>query len=89
MECKTCTPAPNSGQMPLIVGGQVRQFGGPQAEIRSIGRFIRVTALQVLARGGGDLNNAATAALITAAADDKNLVDDAFAKKAAAELTKD
>jgi type II secretory pathway predicted ATPase ExeA len=35
------------------------------------------------------LNNAATAALIAAAADGKNLVDDACAKKAAAELTRD
>jgi type II secretory pathway predicted ATPase ExeA len=35
------------------------------------------------------LNNAATAALIAAASDGKNLVDDACAKKAAAELTRD
>lgn len=35
------------------------------------------------------LNNAATAALMAAAADSKDLVDDACAKKAAAELTKD
>jgi len=35
------------------------------------------------------LNNAATAALIAAAADGKHLVDDACAKKAAAELTRD
>jgi type II secretory pathway predicted ATPase ExeA len=35
------------------------------------------------------LNNAATAALIAAAADGKELVDDACAKKAAAELTRD
>jgi len=35
------------------------------------------------------LNNAATAALIAAAADGKNLVDDTCAKKAAAELTRD
>ena len=35
------------------------------------------------------LNNAATAALIAAAADGKDLVDDACAKKAAAELTRD
>ncbi len=35
------------------------------------------------------LNNAATAALITAAAENKDLVDDACAKKAATELTRD
>lgn len=35
------------------------------------------------------LNNAATAAIIAAAADNKNLVDDACAKKAVAELTRD
>ena len=35
------------------------------------------------------LNNAATAALIAAAAENKDLVDDACAKKAAAELTRD
>lgn len=35
------------------------------------------------------LNNAATAALIAAAADSKTIVDDACAKKAAAELTRD
>jgi type II secretory pathway predicted ATPase ExeA len=35
------------------------------------------------------LNNAATAALIAAAGDGKDLVDDACAKKAAAELTRD
>jgi type II secretory pathway predicted ATPase ExeA len=35
------------------------------------------------------LNNAATAALIAAAADSKNLVDDACAKRAVAELTRD
>jgi type II secretory pathway predicted ATPase ExeA len=35
------------------------------------------------------LNNAATAALIAAAADGKALVDDACAKRAAAELTRD
>jgi type II secretory pathway predicted ATPase ExeA len=35
------------------------------------------------------LNNAATAALIAAASDKKDLVDDACAKRAAAELTKD
>lgn len=35
------------------------------------------------------LNNAAVAALIAAASDNKNLVDDACAKKAAAELTRD
>lgn len=35
------------------------------------------------------LNNAATAAMIAAAADGKDLVDDACAKKAAAELTRD
>jgi type II secretory pathway predicted ATPase ExeA len=35
------------------------------------------------------LNNAATAALIAAAADGKDLVDDACAKKAANELTRD
>jgi len=35
------------------------------------------------------LNNAATAALIAAASDNKDLVDDACAKKAAAELTRD
>ena len=35
------------------------------------------------------LNNAATAALIAAAADGKELVDDACAKKAVAELTRD
>ena len=34
------------------------------------------------------LNNAATAALIAAASDGKDLVDDACAKKAAAELTR-
>jgi type II secretory pathway predicted ATPase ExeA len=34
------------------------------------------------------LNNAATAALIAAAADGKHLVDDACAKRAAAELTR-
>ena len=34
------------------------------------------------------LNNAATAALIAAAADGKDLVDDACAKKAIAELTR-
>ena len=34
------------------------------------------------------LNNAATAALIAAAADGKDLVDDACAKKAVAELTR-
>jgi type II secretory pathway predicted ATPase ExeA len=35
------------------------------------------------------LNNAAAAALIAAAADSKDLVDDACAKKAVAELTRD
>ena len=35
------------------------------------------------------LNNVATAALIAAAADSKTIVDDACAKKAAAELTRD
>ncbi len=35
------------------------------------------------------LNNAAVAALIAAAADGKDLIDDACAKKAAAELTRD
>jgi type II secretory pathway predicted ATPase ExeA len=35
------------------------------------------------------LNNAATAAIMAAAADNKDLVDDACAKKAAAELTRD
>lgn len=35
------------------------------------------------------LNNAATAAIIAAAGDGKDLVDDACAKKAAAELTRD
>lgn len=35
------------------------------------------------------LNNAATAALIAAAADNKTIIDDACAKKAAAELTRD
>jgi type II secretory pathway predicted ATPase ExeA len=35
------------------------------------------------------LNNVATAALIAAAADNKDLIDDACAKKAAAELTRD
>jgi type II secretory pathway predicted ATPase ExeA len=35
------------------------------------------------------LNNAATAALIAAASEKKDLVDDACAKRAAAELTKD
>ena len=35
------------------------------------------------------LNNAATAALMAAAADNKDLVDDACAKRAAAELTRD
>jgi len=35
------------------------------------------------------LNNAATAALIAAAADGKALVDDTRAKRAAAELTRD
>jgi type II secretory pathway predicted ATPase ExeA len=35
------------------------------------------------------LNNAATAAIIAAAADNKQLVDDACAKKAVAELTRD
>ncbi len=35
------------------------------------------------------LNNAATAALIAAAADGKALVDDTCAKRAAAELTRD
>ena len=35
------------------------------------------------------LNNVATAALIAAASDGKDLVDDACAKKAAAELTRD
>jgi type II secretory pathway predicted ATPase ExeA len=35
------------------------------------------------------LNNAATAALIAAAGDGKDLVDDACAKKAVAELTRD
>ncbi len=35
------------------------------------------------------LNNAATAALIAAASEGKDLVDDACAKKAVAELTKD
>ena len=35
------------------------------------------------------LNNAATAALIAAAADGKEIVDDACAKKAVAELTRD
>ena len=35
------------------------------------------------------LNNAATAALIAAAADNKQLVDDTCAKKAVAELTRD
>ncbi|MDQ6616358.1 MAG: hypothetical protein M3083_16860 [Actinomycetota bacterium] len=35
------------------------------------------------------LNNAATAALIAAAVDGKHLVDDACAKKAAAEMTRD
>jgi type II secretory pathway predicted ATPase ExeA len=35
------------------------------------------------------LNNAATAALIAAAADNKSIIDDACAKKAAAELTRD
>ena len=35
------------------------------------------------------LNNAATAALIAAATDNKDLVDDACAKRAAAELTRD
>src|SRR5260370_1166018 len=35
------------------------------------------------------LNNAATAALIAAAADGKDLIDDACAKKAVAELTRD
>jgi hypothetical protein len=35
------------------------------------------------------LNNAATAALIAAAADNKQLVDDTCAKRAAAELTRD
>jgi type II secretory pathway predicted ATPase ExeA len=35
------------------------------------------------------LNNAATAALIAAATDGKDLVDDTCAKKAAAELTRD
>ena len=35
------------------------------------------------------LNNAATAAIIAAAADGKDLIDDACAKKAVAELTRD
>jgi type II secretory pathway predicted ATPase ExeA len=35
------------------------------------------------------LNNAAVAALIAAAADGKNIIDDACAKKAVAELTRD
>ena len=35
------------------------------------------------------LNNAATAALIAAAADGKDIVDDACAKRAVAELTRD
>ena len=35
------------------------------------------------------LNNAATAALIAAAADGKDLINDACAKKAVAELTRD
>ena len=35
------------------------------------------------------LNNAATAALIAAASENKDLVDDACAKKAVAELTRD
>jgi len=35
------------------------------------------------------LNNVATAALIAAAADGKDLIDDACAKKAVAELTRD
>ncbi len=35
------------------------------------------------------LNNAATAALIAAAADGKEIVDDACAKKAVAELTRE
>jgi len=35
------------------------------------------------------LNNAAVAALIAAASDNKDLVDDACAKRAAAELTRD
>jgi type II secretory pathway predicted ATPase ExeA len=35
------------------------------------------------------LNNAATAAIIAAAADKKDLVDDASAKKAVAEITRD
>ena len=35
------------------------------------------------------LNNAATAALIAAAADNKDLVDDNCAKKAVTELTRD
>jgi type II secretory pathway predicted ATPase ExeA len=35
------------------------------------------------------LNNAATAAIIAAAADNKDLVDDTCAKKAVAELTRD
>jgi type II secretory pathway predicted ATPase ExeA len=38
---------------------------------------------------GDSLNNAATAALMAAAAAGKDLVDDACAKQAAAEITKD
>ena len=49
-----------------------------------------VSRLQRVANGlPRALNNAATAALIAAAADGKDLVDDACAKKAVAELTRD
>jgi type II secretory pathway predicted ATPase ExeA len=49
-----------------------------------------ISRLQRVANGlPRALNNAATAALIAAAADGKDLVDDACAKRAVAELTRD
>jgi len=73
---------------------QPRQQG--PAEFREAGRTEALFADDAVARlhrvAGGlprALNNAATAALIAAAADGKDLVDDACAKKAVAELTRD
>ena len=70
-------------------GGRPRETGRAKSRYRALGRS-HIARLHRVANGlPRALNNAATAALIAAAAASKDLVDDACAKKAVAELTRD
>jgi type II secretory pathway predicted ATPase ExeA len=70
-------------------GGRARETGRAESRHRALVRSHIARLHRVSSGLPRALNNAATAALIAAAAAGQDLVDDACAKKAVTELTRD